>query len=676
MGNNNFTEKKNVDNSLIEKSSEVMNITLHYKNNEYYKGEAKDGFRHGVGTYYYQNGDKYEGHWYENQKQGKGTFFYNLTGEMYEGMFHKDKIEGVGTFYSRNGERYHGEWKENKKHGKGIIFNAGGGQFIGEFKNGLKHGKGESINKNGDVVYEEWENGKLVKQSKQIDILQNNFHIDYFNECNANKFEKYLARKTQKQYENKTNQMKSKYFPLEMAKILKNKNLDKIDSLRMIQSNTSVVMEKPDVLQWKNEDVVHWFKKINCTKYIDIIEKSRIDGKKLLKCDHNNISNILGINDKNELTNILKNLGLLKNLKMEKFEKGNDEIEENANSEEEDDNLELVEEKTVANTCPNDNELTKKEKKEEEEEPKENILKELTRETKIFYSSINVNGLNYFINFEEISSDQIKIGQGGFGEVFLGEWQGKKVAIKKLTFKKVYQGDNLSKFINEINITSSLRHPNIVLYMGASIDKDNYYMITEYLPKGSLFDLIHTAKKKFDDKTKIKIALDIAVGIKYLHSRNVVHCDLKSSNVLLDNNYNIKLGDFGLSRFLNSGKEPSHGRIGTPHWMAPEILKGGTYQFEADIFSYGMILWELITYQIPYHNIDPMKIVELITKEKKIVKVPEEGNLILRKISEKCIEYDPKKRPSLSFILQILQKEKDNMSLIDNCTMEVYNLIE
>ena len=98
--------------------------------------------------------------------------------------------------------------------------------------------------------------------------------------------------------------MKSKYFPLEMAKMLKNKNIDKIDSIRMIQSTTSVVMEKPDVMQWKNEDVVHWLKKINCTKYIDIIEKSGIDGKKLLKCDHNNINYLLGFNDKNEIGNI------------------------------------------------------------------------------------------------------------------------------------------------------------------------------------------------------------------------------------------------------------------------------------------------------------------------------------------------------------------------------------
>ena len=211
--------------------------------------------------------------------------------------------------------------------------------------------------------------------------------------------------------------------------------------------------------------------------------------------------------------------------------------------------------------------------------------------------------------------------------------------------------------------------------MGASIDKDNYYMITEYLPKGSLFDLIHTEKFKFDDKTKIKIAFDIAVAIKYLHSRNVVHCDLKSSNVLLDDNFNIKLGDFGLSRFLNSGKEPTHGRIGTPHWMAPEILKGGTYQFPADIFSYGMILWELITYKIPYHNIDPMKIVDLITKEKKIVKVPNEGNPVLRRIAQRCIQYEPSDRPSLDVVLEVLGKVNKENSLVDNCTEEIYEFI-
>ena len=253
--------------------------------------------------------------------------------------------------------------------------------------------------------------------------------------------------------------------------------------------------------------------------------------------------------------------------------------------------------------------------------------------------------------------------------------------------------------------------------MGASVDKENYYMISEYLPNGTLFDLLHNnnntnsnnnnknnnnygeninnnslistnnnsinnnffnfnnfdnhPKNSFylNDSNKIKIALQIALVIKYLHSRKIVHCDLKSPNILIDKNYNIKLGDFGLSRFIGKNSENIKGKIGTPHWMAPEILLGGKYEYHSDIFSYGMILWEILTGDIPYNNIDPKKIENLITNEKNIVKVPDYGNLILRKLCKKCINYDPQKRPNINEILRelknIYDKDDDDKDFLE-----------
>jgi len=208
--------------------------------------------------------------------------------------------------------------------------------------------------------------------------------------------------------------------------------------------------------------------------------------------------------------------------------------------------------------------------------------------------------------------------------------------------------------------------------MGASVDKDNYYMITEYLQRGTLFDLIHIEKKILSDEMKIKIAFQIAIVIKYLHSRQVVHCDLKSSNVLFDDNLNVKLGDFGLSRFVIKMSDKDKGRIGTPHWMAPEILLGGKYEYHSDIFSYGMILWELLTYEIPYNNVAPNEIVNLVTKEKKIVKVPKQGNVYLRKICMKCIEYEPKKRPKIESILDLFSHIKHYNKYVDQ---EIYDYL-
>ena len=162
----------------------------------------------------------------------------------------------------------------------------------------------------------------------------------------------------------------------------------------------------------------------------------------------------------------------------------------------------------------------------------------------------------------------------------------------------------LKELVKEIEMLHSLRHPNIVLYMGVSFDKYNhYYMITEYVSKGSLFHILHKKYMRLHEKTCFNIAKQIAIAMNYLHQKNILHCDLKSQNILVKEDLGIKICDFGLSR-LNEPevKETKHGRIGTPHWMAPEILRGEKYLQASDVYSYGVILWELITGKIPYLN--------------------------------------------------------------------------
>ena len=104
---------------------------------------------------------------------------------------------------------------------------------------------------------------------------------------------------------------------------------------------------------------------------------------------------------------------------------------------------------------------------------------------------------------------------------------------------------SLNKFVKEINIISNLRHPNIVLYIGASINKNEYYMVSEYISKGSLFDYLHVQKYKLTELHQLNIAYEVAVALRYLHSRKITHCDLKSSNILIVHFINIK------SRFNN-----------------------------------------------------------------------------------------------------------------------------
>jgi len=438
---------------------------------------------------------------------------------------------------------------------------------------------------------------------------------------------------------------------------------------------------------------------------IDKIIERKIDGKLLMKIETDQLASLLGINDEKQVILLNKSMDLLKKLhnqndylksitkssfktnkydvsgelvKVKKMNIQSKLVEESENKVETSEELGKKKDDShlIKMFLDKPKEKDEDNKLENEEQIKLNKLNELEQTHVLNIRTMTLNGLNFFINYDELTLSR-KVGEGGFGEVFLGSWNGKHIAVKKLTLKHTSKDRSVFlRFINEINIISSLRHPNIVLYMGASIENHNYYMITEYLPKGSLFDYIHRTKGKFTEHEQIHIAYEIAVALKYLHSRNIIHCDLKSSNILIDDNWKIKIGDFGLSRFINK-KNPSEnsGRIGTPHWMAPEILKGGNYEESADVYSYGMILWEILSLEIPYFGIDPRKLINIVAEERKIVDIPIKGNFHIRKLTAQCLNYDPLKRPVLKQIVTTLESVLNQNKFNNICMEEIHEYL-
>ena len=243
----------------------------------------------------------------------------------------------------------------------------------------------------------------------------------------------------------------------------------------------------------------------------------------------------------------------------------------------------------------------------------------------------------------------------------------------------------LIKYIKEI--ISNLRHPNLVLYMGASLSSNhNCYLVMEFVNNGNLFEFLHQGHynsednyQKFDLLFTTKLALEIALAVKYLHCRNITHCDLKSTNVLLDNNFHVKITDFGVSKMVNILYEKSQeirGKFGTTHWMAPEIMKRLKYEEASDVFSYGMILYEIITGEIPYYGLQPNQIIGLVADCRKIVQIPENtSNPYLRKLVIECLKYDTEDRPCFEEIIIYLEKVIDVLKKKDLASEDISKFV-
>ncbi|XP_023642391.1 mitogen-activated protein kinase kinase kinase 13 isoform X5 [Capsella rubella] len=269
---------------------------------------------------------------------------------------------------------------------------------------------------------------------------------------------------------------------------------------------------------------------------------------------------------------------------------------------------------------------------------------------------IDTDCLDYEILWEDLTIGE-QIGQGSCGTVYHGLWFGSDVAVKVFS-KQEYSEEIITSFRQEVSLMKRLRHPNVLLFMGAVTSPQRLCIVTEFLPRGSLFRLLQRNTSKLDWRRRIHMASDIARGMNYLHhcTPPIIHRDLKSSNLLVDRNWTVKVADFGLSRIKHETYLTTKTGRGTPQWMAPEVLRNEAADEKSDVYSFGVILWELVTEKIPWENLNAMQVIGAVGFMNQRLEVPKNVDPKWISLMESCWHSEPQHRPSFQEIMEKLRE--------------------
>ncbi|MBA0648931.1 hypothetical protein Goklo_016559 [Gossypium klotzschianum] len=278
-------------------------------------------------------------------------------------------------------------------------------------------------------------------------------------------------------------------------------------------------------------------------------------------------------------------------------------------------------------------------------------------------------------------SDENLLGKGGFGRVYKGTLRsGEVVAIKKMKLPPLKEAEGEREFRVEVDILSRLDHPNLVSLIGYCADGKHRFLVYEYMQKGNLQDHLNgISEKKIDWPSRLKVAIGAARGLAYLHSSSdgripIVHRDFKSTNVLLNTNFEAKISDFGLAKLMPEGQETDVTArvLGTFGYFDPEYTSTGKLTLKSDVYAFGVVLLELLTgrravdlNQGPNDRNLVLQVRHILNDRKKLRKVidPEmarssytiECIAMFANLASRCVRVESRHRPSMSECLKELQ---------------------
>ncbi|XVE83050.1 hypothetical protein DITRI_Ditri16bG0056000 [Diplodiscus trichospermus] len=286
-------------------------------------------------------------------------------------------------------------------------------------------------------------------------------------------------------------------------------------------------------------------------------------------------------------------------------------------------------------------------------------------------------------------SEQRKLGQGGFGAVYRGYLSDLDMVV---AVKRISKGSKQGKkeYVSEVTIISQLRHRNLVQLIGWCHDRNEFLLVYEFMPNGSLDFHLFGNRAPLSWPVRYRISLGLASALLYLHEeweQCVVHRDIKSSNVMLDSSFNVKLGDFGLARLMDHEIGPkTTGLAGTLGYLAPEYVSTGRASKESDVYSFGVVLLEIATGRKSIHRIENFEmglvawVWDLYGQGKLLLAVDEK---LKKEVNEKqmecmmivglwCAHPDSSSRPSIKQVIQALNFDIEKPNLPTKMPVPTY----
>ena len=253
------------------------------------------------------------------------------------------------------------------------------------------------------------------------------------------------------------------------------------------------------------------------------------------------------------------------------------------------------------------------------------------------------------------------LGSGKFSVVYEAERQldSKLVALKIIKIYDIKDKNLVEKCLQEVNLLKRVNHPNIIKYLDSFIYQNELYIAVEWADKGDVKRLIKKYKQEgdeIDERKVIEYTREIAAGLNHMHEQRVIHRDLKPANILITSDGIFKLGDLGLGRIMNTETIKTFSKVGTPLYMAPEVINNSNgYDFKCDNWSLGCVIYELITLRSPFQTSEKLSLIELFKKINSGLypKIDNNKYKVAAKISESLLKVNPEERMELDQVLKI-----------------------